>query len=330
MDYGTLKTQLGNRLPGLRTYWHKVKRKRQILNEGKLEGIVLMLHRIGYPEAGRLDSNEHMKLTPEKLSEYLTAIQQRYNIIPSESIFEYASSHPEKPFAVLTLDDAYTDNLVNGLPVFETYNAPFTIFAPTDYISGKGFLWWYKLEEVLMRNESLTLSDNSQYSCKSISQKNDTFLNLRNRILHMNPLTYESELQKLFRSYDEWNSSEPDLILNWQQLTSLSHHPLVTIGAHTKHHYNLKMVPAEEEVVKEIQAGIDELEEHDIHPTVFAYPYGSANEVSEREITIAERFGFTASFISYGDVVTTANLSHPQAIHRIMLDNDTDIKDILE
>jgi peptidoglycan/xylan/chitin deacetylase (PgdA/CDA1 family) len=83
-----------------------------------------------------------------------------------------------------------------------------------------------------------------------------------------------------------------NLTLNWDHIKELSKDKIVTIGAHTTNHYNLKKLD-KESVKKEIIESKNKLEmltgakvEH------FAFPFGSRNEVSNREFELVKELGF--------------------------------------
>src|SRR4051812_50214678 len=52
-----------------------------------------------------------------------------------------------KPFAVLTFDDGYRDNVDHALPILKRHGAPWTVFVTADFADGRGRLWWLELEE---------------------------------------------------------------------------------------------------------------------------------------------------------------------------------------
>lgn len=94
--------------------------------------------------------------------------------------------------------------------------------------------------------------------------------------------------------------------------------PLCTIGAHTRHHYNLKALPTEGDVVQEIKEGVDILHSHGIDASVFAYPFGSPNEVGEREEKVLAGMQFTNAFLACGE--ETKRRSYKRyALPRLML-----------
>jgi len=99
-------------------------------------------------------------------------------------------------------------------------------------------------------------------------------------------------LDAVFSPYSIAAEDYETLQMDWNQVVALSREPLVTIGAHTVHHYNLKQLTVEQ-VRWEIQTSKERLEEK-IGRSVyhFAYPYGSRDEVGKREFLLAVESGF--------------------------------------
>jgi hypothetical protein len=73
-------------------------------------------------------------------------------------------------------------------------------------------------------------------------------------------------------------------MMNWDEIRRIAAHPLGSIGAHTVHHYNLRRLGMGE-AEREIAASRDIIAiETGTAPRHFAYPYGHAHAVGEREV----------------------------------------------
>ena len=283
-----------------RVVYHTIKKTKNILFPPETAGVVYVFHRVEEQNPERMFSNENMKISPEKLAENIKEIQKYYNIIPSTEIEKYLSEEHDKPFAVITLDDGYKDNLTNGLPVFKKYNVPFTIFLASDFIDHKAVLWWYILEDLLTKKDSIQLSDGSVFPCRTREEMEQTFLEIRSRILTVNQNNFIDELESLFTDdHIDWYQYN-ELALTWDEVETLKKEPLVTLGAHTASHLCLRYMKTEEDVVAEINKGTMVLHEHGIKPEVFAFPYGTKGEVSRREIRAAQKTGIPYAFTCYG------------------------------
>lgn len=295
------------------------------VNFRNVAGYVFMLHRVSDIEPNKLFSNENMKVSPAYLDNFIRQIKNRFNIIHISEIEDYLKTTQRKKFIVFTMDDGYKDNFTEALPIFKKHNVPFTIFTATNFPEKNAVLWWYELEDLLLANDEIILSDGSKYKCATKSEKEQTFLDIRLKILSLDQEKLVSELNKLFCNYKiNWFAKCDELCLSWEDLQKLSKEPLVTIAAHTAHHFNLKILKSENAVTDEIQQGLDLFNEKlRIQPDFFAYPFGSDNEVGQREINVSGKMPFNAAFLAYGGAIKRNYLKKRRfALPRIMLTED--------
>lgn len=305
--------------------YHQILKRTQ-----KSLGYIFMLHRVDDFEDGHLWCNEHMKVTPDFLDSTFFSLKEKYDIIPLSEVPQRLLQKNKRRFIVFTMDDGYKDNYTKALPIFKKYNVPYTIFVTTDFPDRKALLWWYELEDLLLKNESVSLSNGITYSAHNYEEKCDSFLKIREEILKLNQLDLENELNKLFANYKiNWTSQCEKLCLSWDDIKALKNEPLVTIGAHTKHHYNLKQLATENDVREEVRTGVDLLKQNaDIEPIVFAYPFGSPNEAGKREFKLLSEMPFTCSCIAYGNACNENNLKNLSALPRIMFTQNFKIYDL--
>lgn len=266
------------------------------------KGYVLMLHRVAEHNPCGIVENENMKISPAFLDSFIAKCKKKYEIIASDKICEYIKSGNKKKFFVFTFDDGYKDNFTNALPVFEKHNVPFTIFVASDFPNKKAIMWWYGLEELVQQNERIVLNNGQEYFCKTFDEKNKVFCELRSEILKIEQTHLFDELPKMFSAYQiDWRKYCDELCMTWNDVAELVKNSLVTIGAHTAHHYNLHALHTEKDVQNEIYEGIAEFKKNiNFVPTVFAYPFGSPNEITEREINAVKEMKFKYAFIGTG------------------------------
>lgn len=294
------------------------------------KGYIFMLHRVDEYEDGHLWCNEHMKIPPKFLEEQILLMKERFDFIPLSKVPERLKQKNKRKFIVFTMDDGYKDNYTKALPVFKKYNVPYTIFVTSDFPDKKAVLWWYELEDLLLCNEDITLSNGITYPAHNYEEKCEAFLQIREEILKLNQLDLENELNKLFEGYNiKWTSKCEELCLSWDDIKQLKNEPLVTIGAHTKHHYNLKELETGNNVKEEVISGYNRVKEMTgIESTVFAYPFGSPYEAGNREFKILSELQFICSCISVGGACTKRNKKTFASLPRYMMTKDFDIKDL--
>lgn len=288
-------------------------------------GYVFMLHRVSDIEPNKLFPNENMKISPAYLDNFIRQTKNRFNIISIAEIGKYLQTPQKKKFIVFTMDDGYKDNFTEALLVFKKYNVPFTIFAAANFPEKNAVLWWYELEDLLLANDEIILSDGSKYKCVTKAEKEQAFLDIRLKILALNQENLVNELNKMFCDYKiDWSAKCDELCLSWEDLQRLNKEPLVTIAAHTAHHFNLKALKSENAVTDEVQQGLDLFNgKLGMQPDFFAYPFGSDNEVSQREVNVLEKMSFSAAFLAYGGAVKNDYWKKRRfALPRMMLTED--------
>ena len=107
--------------------------------------------------------------------------------------------------------------------------------------------------------------------------------------------------------------------MTWEQVKELSNHPLCTIGGHTVSHCVLNQLN-EDDFRKEVSNNIRKIESVTGKPVQhFAYPYGSPNEIGEREYQLISEFGFKTVFSSYGGCITNENKHNTTHLPRVYL-----------
>ena len=295
----------------------------------KTLGYIFMLHRVDEYEAGHLWCNEHMKVTPYFLDQQIKLLKQKYDIISFKDVPARLKQKNKRKFIVFTMDDGYKDNYTKALPVFKNNNVPYTIFVATDFPDKKAVLWWYELEDLLLNNKSVTLSNGISYPSSNYNEQCDSFLKIREEILKLNQLNLENELNQLFSNYNiNWTKKCDELCLSWNEIKELQKEPLVSIGGHTQHHYNLKELNTEDDVKDEVLAGVLRLQEMtEFVPDVFAYPFGSPNEAGEREYKVLSQLPFVCSCIAYGGACTKYSKDN-YSLPRYMFNKDFNINDL--
>lgn len=275
-------------------------------------GHILMFHRV-VPTDGRKRLHNHLSLeiTPEKLQEILLFfIERKYDVISLDQVEDYRKGN--KKFVVFTFDDGYYDNLKYAYPIFKKYSCPFTIYIQNSFPNGNAFVWWYILEEVLLKENFIRIkTDTFSLSKKTITytQKEVAFVAIRDAINNGSlPLDKFGEL--LLGKGIDWKERSKRFSLSWSDLRHLCNDPLVTIGSHTVSHLALKSL-TKEKAYTEIKGSKDELElilEKKIHH--FSYPFGSRREVGKKDVRLVEEIGFkTAVTTILGNINDKQKLS---------------------
>lgn len=267
---------------------------RLIRQKSAAKGVVFTLHRV-LPEApAPFSPNAILQITPKFLETTITRVRELGFewLSLDEAIARLQSNQPgEKPFAVLTFDDAYRDNLTYALPILQKHQCPFTLYVPTAFVDGKGEIWWQALEDVIAANNSIMV-DGEQVPTFDLVAKQAAFDKLywqmrempeedRVRLIHQ--LAGEHGI-KLFTHCRQ-------LVMDWDELKTFVNEPLCTIGAHTVHHYELSKLGVDA-MRAEIANSVSILRQRTgIEPAHLSYPIGAPRAAGDREYKMAAALG---------------------------------------
>ncbi|HIE59431.1 MAG TPA: polysaccharide deacetylase family protein [Hydrogenothermaceae bacterium] len=292
---------------------------------------IFMLHRVAPFEKDRLLPNENMKVPPDFLEKFILELKNEgYEFISLDELYDILKNQKKvNKKIIFTLDDGYKDNYEIAYPIFKKHNVPFTIYLTTSFPDKNALLWWYVLEDLIIKNDELIVG-NIRYVCKTYEDKNKVFLEIRNKILKLDQKNLLKELNTLFKNYKiDWFSKNNQLCMSWEDVINLSKDSLCTIGNHTKNHYVFNKL-SEDEIIDEVEGANKKIEEK-IGKKVehFAFPYGGKDEVGLREFQIIKRFNFkTVTTTRRGNIYLEHKNFLNCCLPRIMLVDKFRISDI--
>ena len=295
--------------------------RKQLQTDGVL-GVVFMLHHITNNNPIGIPTNEDLIVSPKFLETIIQKYRkEKFDFISLDGLSDIIGSNKKNyhPFIAFTIDDGYLDNYTNALPIFERHHVPFAIFVATDFIDQKAVLWWDVLEELVLHNDIIHYNKQS-FPCHTFQEKWDTFRIIREDILKYDQSQLIESLQKAFHNYHiDWLKPIREKAMTWDQIKELSLHPLCTIGGHTVSHPTLNQL-SDDNFRQEVRVGIEKLESVTGQKiNHFAYPYGSPNEIGEREYRLINEFNFKTSFIAYGGCITEKNKNNITHLPRVYL-----------
>ncbi|MBF9234420.1 polysaccharide deacetylase family protein [Microvirga alba] len=261
-------------------------------------GVILMFHHVRPWHDRPFAPNRFLEITPEFLDATVTFLKREgFDIIPMDDVPDrLRSTRSHKPFAVLTFDDGYRDNLAYAWPVLKRLQVPWTLFVVNDFANGRGRLWWLELEmairqldrvEVTLGNERLI------FVTKTTAQKYVAFDTLHRR-LKAGP---EEQLRAMIAELSERVGIDPErlvqnLCANWDELAGLANDPDVTIGSHTLTHPIMarhESSVAASEILESKAAIAKRLGRPVRH---IAYPHGDPGSAGSREFSLARQSGY--------------------------------------
>tara|TARA_B100000795_G_scaffold178503_1_gene134994 strand:+ start:31125 stop:32114 length:990 start_codon:yes stop_codon:yes gene_type:complete len=292
---------------------------------------IFTLHRVYPTEKGKLSVNEDMKISPEFLENFIIDLQFKgYNFITLDRLHEILQNQEKvNKQVLLTFDDGYKDNYDLAYPILKKYNIPFAVFLTTSFPEKEAVLWWYIIEDLIMNNEAILLSDDTKYNCKTYKQKVDTFMSIRKKIMLISPDSFLKDLESLLSDYKiDWISKCNELVMTWSQIQELSKDRLVTIASHTRNHYPLNRLN-ESMVLSEIKDANTLIESKIGEPVNhFAYPFGTRLEINQREIEIVKSINFKTAVTTRNGNIHLQHINYLESLPRIMLTEKFKIIDI--
>ncbi len=273
---------------------------------------VICYHRILPDDEFEADKspNNNLIMPTSKFAEQMEFLSENHEVVSMDGLVDYLESEPDRDsnkFVVaVTFDDGYKDNLTHALPILEQYNIPATVYITTRFPEGDTWMWWNEIWDYLDNNDFLEVNDlNEGRTIRTPRQKIKCFNKLFDWILYVETIT-KSVARKQYSN----------LCLNWEEIKILDQHPLVTIGAHTNSHPNLKKL-TEQEAFAEMSYSKNLLEEKLKHSVEhFAYPFGTPNEADVREFELASRCGFRTAVTTRPETIRSPPL---HAIPRLVV-----------
>tara|TARA_B100001964_G_scaffold238100_1_gene302996 strand:- start:425 stop:1495 length:1071 start_codon:yes stop_codon:yes gene_type:complete len=298
-------------------------------------GSILMLHRVcPADENVRIQGNSGMEVTPkylEKLIQYL--IKLNYEFVSLDTVCDrLQEEYSERKFIAFTFDDGYSDNLTYAYPILKKYNIPFTIYIATNYPDGQATPWWYPLEELILKNDCLEFQEDGKYHkflCSNLPEKETAFHNIRALLMGGPQADLLSRVQRLFSLYNvDLMEATKDYMLSWEQITELSKTDLVNFGAHTVNHLALNRLSTED-VKREVLTSRLRLESK-LQKKInhFSYPFGSSNEVNEREFAIVKKCGFKTSTTARWGNIFREHSRYKECLPRIHVSEKRDLYNV--
>jgi peptidoglycan/xylan/chitin deacetylase (PgdA/CDA1 family) len=258
-------------------------------------GAILLLHEIHDDVRSELMTG----CSPAQLAEVVTTLRRDgWDIVSiDEALRRIAEPRPGRPFAVLTFDDGYRDNLTRALPILRRLEAPLTVYVPTGAPTRELYAWWLALR-VLIRSHDHIVVDGMErsFSCGDLGGKIEA-LKTVSAWVHED-YRRKDRLAPVFAAYGiSLPSVANDYFMSGDELRDFAGDPLVTIGAHTTSHAALSTLDADE-VRREMADNRSYLEQLLGRAIVhFAYPYGDARACGAREAGSARALGFQSAVI---------------------------------
>ncbi|MFD2250369.1 peptidoglycan/xylan/chitin deacetylase (PgdA/CDA1 family) [Pseudochelatococcus lubricantis] len=297
-------------------------------------GLILTFHHVR-PDApgggahavaqGQFRPNRSLEVTPAFLEATLEALAHAgFECVSMDEVPERLdASRRGRPFAVITFDDGYRDNVEHAWPILRRRNVPWTLYVVPRFADGRGVLWWIDLERAIAGADSVVFrvgEDVLSLQTATPAQKAAAFAGVARRLRAAGG----KELRGFVMSLAEREGRDPaatsrELCADWEDIAALARDPLVTIGAHSMSHPVLSRETAEtvlEELGESRRVIAGRLRRPVRH---LAYPHGDREAVGVREHVLARAAGFTTAVTTRPGHLWPAHRAHCHALPRLSM-----------
>jgi peptidoglycan/xylan/chitin deacetylase (PgdA/CDA1 family) len=288
-------------------------------------GVILTLHHVRPAQRRSFSPNGFLEITPEFLETMIATTRRAgFEFIGIDEVPErLISPARRRPFAVLTFDDGYRDNLEHAWPILRRNEVPWTVYVVPDFLNGSGRLWWVELEQAIAQREQIALQlgpETIGLSIRTIAEKQAAYRLVERRWRTASPAEQRAGLASLAAM----SESGPELLTRslcagWAEIAELARDPLVTIGAHTMSHPVLSRL-GEEDALREMRTSRIVIEDRLRRPVVhLAYPHGDRVAIGEREHRLAAAAGFETAVTTRPGHLQRWHVNAPHALPRISM-----------
>lgn len=194
----------------------------------------------------------------------------------------------EKPYCVLTFDDGWLDNYLYAFPILKKYQAPASIFLPTNYVGSNEWFWPEKIAFLLtyLRQPRVTATQRSSASevvaelpgmvkINFVGQEVFNYSKIREIIGRCKLLKPRQIGGVLHRLSDILGVSVPHerMTINWEEVNEMAEKG-ISFGSHSCAHHLLTRLD-EQTIRQELQESNQVLRALPVgYLPVFCYPNG--------------------------------------------------------
>jgi len=289
-------------------------------------GAVLRFERVRPRRAARFQPLRSQEITPKFLDRTIRALKRwKYDIVSMDEVCQRAVTLASpRRFVCLTFDGGYKDMIASAYPVLSRHSVPFTVYVPTAFPDRLGEAWWLALEEIIARENRLSLvmdRKEQHFNIAATSEKYQLYEFLWGWMRALAPSDLSIAINDLCRRYSvNLATLSREASMDWDDLAKLAADPLVTIGSATVNYpvlSNLKDTNAMREMTMG-RAVAQAAFQRDVGH--FAYPFGDRAAFSRKHVQMAEEAGMASAASAISGVVQAEGRTNLHALPRIAWD----------
>jgi len=300
--------------------------------------IILMYHRILNENDSDITCEPGMYVESNTFDMHLSYLKKMFHIVSLKEVHRMKKElkkYRDRIPCIITFDDGWMDFYTNAYPILMKYEAPATVFLPTDYIGSNKRFWTDRLAFILPgRDKEFSRVEKAEGIRSPIARKIVSFQGDREQKLdNAIRLLKEYRLETIEEIIDElataWGS-DPNPVgrafMSWEEVSRVASSGLIEFGSHTATHPILTTI-TDKEIQEELKSSKDHLLEHKVVDPKFlpfCYPNG---DFDDRIQSMVEGAGYSAA------VTTRPGWNHPEekiySLRRIGLHQDMSSNDAL-
>lgn len=269
----------------------------------KRSGVVLAYHRI---VDGGCDPSS-LAVSPGHFAEHLEIAASHAAVTELRAV-----GHGPAPTIAITIDDGYADAAEVAAPLLEAKGFPATLFVTSDVLTEPTEFWWDRLAHLLFDGEpacdAVVLDvphDRLRVDVRTIDGRHRALRALTHRLRRLRHDVIESVMASLEAQIGRASvPCDAHRRVTRDQVAALADAGVVEIGAHTRTHTMLTVLPANEQRDELVESRhvLRDVIGRDVSAT--AYPFGNAMSYDGVTVRLAREAGYAVACINEGGAVT--------------------------
>jgi peptidoglycan/xylan/chitin deacetylase (PgdA/CDA1 family) len=289
-------------------------------------GVILRFERVRPRRTARFQPLQACEITPRFLDRAIGALKRwKFDIVSMDEVCRRAVTLASpRRFVCLTFDGGYKDMITSAYPVLAKHGVPFTIYVPTAFPDRLGEAWWLALEEVVARENRISLvmdGREQRFDVGDTSEKYQLYDFLAGWMRALPPPDLSVAINDLCKRYSvNLAALSREAMMGWDDLTRLAADPLVTMASATVNYPVLSNL-RDADALREMAMGRAVAEaafQRDVRH--FAYPFGDRAAFGRQHVGMAEEAGFASAVSAISGVVRTEGRTNLHALPRIAWD----------
>ena len=286
-------------------------------------GIVLRFQRVRPRRMVGFQPHKAREVTPRFLDRTIRALKRwKYDIVSMDEVCQRAISPPSRSrFVSLTFDGGYKDLITAAYPILQKHGVPFTVYLPTAFPDGLGEAWWLALEQMIARENRISLvmdRKERHFLIHETQAKYELYELLSEWLRAQPPADLSFAIKDLCKRYSvDMEALSRAAWMDWDDLTKLAADPHVTFGSATVNYPALSSL-RDADAQREIAMGKAVTQtafRRDVRH--FAYPFGDRESWRRQHVVMAEEAGFTSAVSAISGVVEPLGRTNLHALPRI-------------